>query len=436
MRLRPVFFWTHLTAGAVAGLVILIMCVTGVLLTYERQLYAWYDRGFQSAAVPAGATRLPMADLLARVQAQAPDAAPASVTIDARADAPVTIVAGTRTLYVDAYSGHVLGESRAQGVRRFMSSVKAWHRWLAVEGDGRPSARAVTGWSNLLFLFVVASGIYLWMPRAWTWSRVKAITLFNGRLRGKARDFNWHNVIGSWSAIPLLIVVLSAVPISFPWANAALYRAMGEQVPTAGGRDGGPGARAGAAGARGAEGNRPANAGGANQSGRNDAPAQGAATPDAGRRSEGGRGTAEADRAVIAVDGFDRWLARARQQEPDWRTISLRLPASSAAPLALAIDRGNGGQPQLRSTLTLARDGEVVGYEDFGSQTPARRARSIMRFAHTGEVLGLTGQTIAGLATAGGTVLVYTGIALAFRRFRAWLSRRSRPAAQDARNAA
>jgi hypothetical protein len=45
-----------------------------------------------------------------------------------------------------------------------------------------------------------------------------------------------------------------------------------------------------------------------------------------------------------------------------------------------------------------------------------------MRFAHTGEVLGLAGQTIAGMATAGGTVLVYTGIALAFRRLRAWLS--------------
>jgi uncharacterized iron-regulated membrane protein len=119
-------------------------------------------------------------------------------------------------------------------------------------------------------------------------------------------------------------------------------------------------------------------------------------------------------------------LARAAQQEPAWREISARLPESPRAPIAFGIDRGDGGQPQLRSTLTLDRAGAVVSYEDFSSQTPARRLRSIMRFAHTGEVLGLPGQTIAGVATAGSVVLVWTGIALALRRGRSWLSRRAR----------
>ena len=35
-QLRSVFFWSHLFAGVVAGLIILIMSVTGVLLAYER----------------------------------------------------------------------------------------------------------------------------------------------------------------------------------------------------------------------------------------------------------------------------------------------------------------------------------------------------------------------------------------------------------------
>jgi uncharacterized iron-regulated membrane protein len=102
----------------------------------------------------------------------------------------------------------------------------------------------------------------------------------------------------------------------------------------------------------------------------------------------------------------------------------VRIPESPRAPLAFAIDRGDGGQPQLRSTLTLDRAGTVVTYENFSSQSPARRLRSVMRFAHTGEVLGLPGQTIAGIATAGSVVLVWTGIALALRRGRSWLSRR------------
>jgi uncharacterized iron-regulated membrane protein len=43
--------------------------------------------------------------------------------------------------------------------------------------------------------------------------------------------------------------------------------------------------------------------------------------------------------------------------------------------------------------------------------------------SHTGEAGGLAGQTIAFLASAGGSVLVWTGIALAWRRFRSWRRR-------------
>ena len=61
----------------------------------------------------------------------------------------------------------------------------------------------------------------------------------------------------------------------------------------------------------------------------------------------------------------------------------------------------------------------------FDDLTRGRRWRSMLRFAHTGEVWGLTGQTMAGVASAAACVLVYTGFALAWRRFSAWRSRRS-----------
>ena len=45
MTLRKVLFWCHFTAGVCAGLVILLMSFTGVLLTYERQILAWAESG-------------------------------------------------------------------------------------------------------------------------------------------------------------------------------------------------------------------------------------------------------------------------------------------------------------------------------------------------------------------------------------------------------
>jgi uncharacterized iron-regulated membrane protein len=296
-------------------------------------------------------------------------------------------------LYLDAYSGRVLGEG-APGMRRFMSATRAWHRWLAVEGEGRPIARAITGWSNLIFLFIVASGFYLWFPRKWTWAHIRNLVLFNGKASGKARDFNWHNVLGVWSAVPLFIVVLTALPISFPWANALVYRAVGEEPPAARGREGGGGGRGG-----------------------------------------GREGRAEVPQAARQA-GLNPLVSRAEQQVSDWRTINLRIPESGRAPVVFAIDQGDGGQPQLRSTLTLDRaTGDVVTYEAFETQSLGRQLRSISRFAHTGEVLGIPGQTIAGLATAGGAVLVWTGLALAWRRWRAWIKRRAleraEPVAQE-----
>jgi hypothetical protein len=46
-----------------------------------------------------------------------------------------------------------------------------------------------------------------------------------------------------------------------------------------------------------------------------------------------------------------------------------------------------------------------------------------LRFAYTGEVYGLTGQTVAGVVTGGAVVLVWTGIALASRRLLATCKR-------------
>jgi len=371
MPLRRVFFWMHLTAGVCAGLVILTMSLTGAALMYERQILAWADSGYRSI-VPAHGGRLDVETLLARVLASNPSLQPSAVTVRADSDAPVVVAAGPRTLYVDAYDATVRGEASRTGARAAMSTLREWHRWLAMSGESRTTGRSITGWSNLIFLFIVCSGMYLWLPRRWAWQNVRSVVFFRGGLRGKPRDFNWHNVIGIWSAVPLFFVVLSAMPISFPWANAAVYRLVGENPPPA-------------------------------------------ARPNA----EAGSRTSNPEARRVNVDGLDSAFSTARRQVSGWRTVSVRLPASDAG-YVFTIDRGDGGQPHLRDTLTVAKSGEVVKFEPFSSQSLGRRLRSISRFTHTGEVLGIAGQTIAGLVSAGGVVLVWTGLALAIRRAIGW----------------
>ncbi len=385
MQLRPLIFWPHLVAGIIAGAIVLIMSVTGVLLAYEKQMIAWADE--RTAIAAAGREPLRQAQgrlspetLLARVTEQT-GTAPASLVM-VSAERPVLASVGTTTLLVDPYSGAVLGES-APRLRKFFRSVTDWHRWLAMSGESRATGKWLTGWANVLFLFLVLSGMYLWIPRVWSWRHVRPLIWFRRTETGKARDFNWHHAIGIWTAIPLALVVASAMPISFPWANALVYGIVGEDPP---------------------------------------APAT---------RSQ----SAPPNHAAGAVTGLDAAAAIAVRHVEDWRTITARMPASPSAPFVFTIDRGTAGQPQYRGTLTIARDG-AVRWEPFESLTPGRRLRSFSRFLHTGEVFGIPGQTIAAIASFGAVFLVWTGTALAVRRLWASVRRRQREEVREERPAA
>ena len=372
-RLRKIIFWCHLPVGVIAGVVILIMCVTGALLAYEKQITSWADtRGYRSAPPAAEARHLPVETLVAKAR-EARGANPSAVTLKSDPAAPAEIAFGREaTLFVNPYSGQVLGEG-SQRVRSFFRTVTDWHRWLGAKGDNRNVARAITGACNLGFLFLVVSGFYLWWPRSWNLKALRSITWFRRGLPGRARDFNWHNTIGFWCAPALFVIVISGVVISYTWAGNLVYRIVGE-------------------------------------------------TPPAPRANQQSQNTSTAD-LPTQINGA--WLV-AEQQVPDWRSISLQLPTSASAPLTFNIDSGTGGQPQKRGQLVLHRTtSAVTKWEPFSSYTRGRQLRSILRFAHTGEVAGIVGQTIAGIVTLGGAVLAFTGLALAFRRFYAWVSKRA-----------
>jgi uncharacterized iron-regulated membrane protein len=221
----------------------------------------------------------------------------------------------------------------------------------------------------------VLSGIYLWLPRMWKWAAFKSRLVFNSKATtAKARDFNWHHVFGIWSAIPLAVVVATAIVFSYPWANDLVYRLAGEEPP----RQGGGATR-------------------------------GAGQSEAGVIAPNG----------TAIDrlGYDALLARAAAHG-EWRTLTLNIPADPEAPtVRIGVDEGNGGQPHLRHTLTLdAATGAVATWAPFSSQTTGQKARSWIRFLHTGEALGIVGQTVAGLVSLTSVLMVWTGLALAWRR--------------------
>jgi uncharacterized iron-regulated membrane protein len=378
MPLRKIIFWLHLTVGILAGVVIFILSVTGVALAYQRQMLARAERGLRANDADAMRPSLPVSQLIANASASAGDTPASNVTLRSDPHAPVTIAFGReKTLFVHRTNGTVLGQG-ATGLRRALHTIENAHRWLMLDGDSRDTGKKITGVANLIFLFIVLSGLWIWVPKSK--KALRNAIWFRGGLRGKARDFNWHNVLGIWSFLPLVIVVFSGVVISYPWATRLVYRAFGSTPPPQQ-QQGGPGAERG--------GNRnPAD-------------------------------PAKLDRLFTAA------LAETHRAVPQWQSISLRLPLSSKGPVTINVDAANGTRPDKRSQLMLdPKTAEVVEHKTYAQQEAGQKARAWLRWLHTGEAGGVAGQTIAMLASLASAVLVWTGIALALRRFRGWISRK------------
>ncbi|MFH1500160.1 MAG: PepSY-associated TM helix domain-containing protein, partial [Verrucomicrobiota bacterium] len=212
--------------------------------------------------------------------------------------------------------------------------------------------------------------------------------------KGKYRDWNWHNVWGFWSLVPIIVMAATATVFSYPWANALVYKIVGEEVP----RRGGPPAAG------------------------DDAPAF--AQPDGAARL-----------------GYQAVFDRIAADTPGWTSITLRegLPRRRGGPGAGAgISPENDTRPKKRApqpySATVKADdsgpafastslvlnpftGDTLTRSGFGDLSTGRQARFWIRHLHTGYALGWIGQTIAALACIGGCILVYSGFALSWRRF-------------------
>jgi uncharacterized iron-regulated membrane protein len=333
--------------------------------------------------MPANATPLPVTALIESFRRTKPDANPLNLSISSDPAMPASIItASNETAFINPYTGEVLGEG-SQGIRKFFRVMTDWHRWLALSGKNRSIGKAVTGACNFVFLFLAVSGLYLWWPHKWTRGVLGAIAWFRAGLTSKARDFNWHHVFGFWLLVPLILIIVSAVVISYPWASRLVFRMAGSQMsmpagpPGRGGPQGGPLSR------------------GAMPGGRSDR-----------------------ERPPLQLDGIDGIVNDVQQKSEEWKSIGFQLPTAADKTIAFTVEKGSGGQPQLRSTVTVEKaSGKIIKSEGFDTMDPGLRARLWMRFVHTGEYYGISGQTIAGIASAAGIILVWTGFALTYRRF-------------------
>jgi uncharacterized iron-regulated membrane protein len=96
--------------------------------------------------------------------------------------------------------------------------------------------RKVVGWLGWAMFVSTATGLWLWWPR-----HAGVLKGLRWR-RGASQLFNLHHMVGFWVCLPLAVLSLTGVYISFPQSARALFGVEAPQQPA---RPGGPERRGG-----------------------------------------------------------------------------------------------------------------------------------------------------------------------------------------------
>lgn len=362
---RKILFWSHLAVGISAGIVIFIMSATGVLLTYEAQILEW-DEARHTVAPSANEQRLTTDQVLNIARSKHPDDNHFYIRWVNEEGRVIPVWAGSKSYLISPYSGEILQTGQSVIAKSF-HWITDLHRWLAFEGEQQKIAKEITAYSNLLFVFLIVSGAYLWFPRRMRWPLIKQHLFLKGTFKSKhAKHFTWHHVFGAWAIIPLFVIASTATIFHFHWANDTLYGLYDEEVP----------------------------------------------------------GPRQKREPVALIDGKQSYemLFRVAKHHAadngvsDWHSMWLEFGREKGN-TRFWIDPSLGNSYERAYALFLDNEtADVVKVKRGIDWSQGAQAWGVARFLHTGEYYGLVGQTVAGIASLAACFLAYTGFTLSWRR--------------------
>ena len=217
----------HLYLGLTAALVLSVVGVSGALLSYEKEMLRLINQDSYSVT-PTQDGKLPTAVLIERFLSQKEGAKILRITLsqDSHASAQIAVASKAHkkgeNIFVNPYTGEILPDVRGE---EFFHTVEDLHRRLMLHQVGKQ----LVGASVLILLFLLASGVYLYMPKI---KRGFALALkFNPKAKGRAFLYAIHGALGMWVLPLYLLASLSGLYWSYEWYNKALHAISGVEKP-------------------------------------------------------------------------------------------------------------------------------------------------------------------------------------------------------------
>ncbi|NJB36594.1 PepSY-associated TM helix domain-containing protein [Croceivirga sp. JEA036] len=224
----------HLWLGLVSGIIIFLVCLSGTILTFEKEIEVWFKEDL--AVVPSGAplslsTLTQNPNLTAKGQLNA-----VTIPTDPKEPYIFSIKENPKqrrgTNYqINPYTAALLAPQKT-AMDDFMFSMFKLHRWLLLDSKiGRP----IVGIATIIFLILSLTGIVLWFPNKLKWKYLKNGFKIKTNANWKRVNHDLHNTLGFYACLLILVMGLTGLCWSFEGYRTGLSAVLGTKVFNRGG---------------------------------------------------------------------------------------------------------------------------------------------------------------------------------------------------------
>lgn len=229
--MRKIFRNIHLWLSVPFGILITLICFSGAALVFEKEVMELCHRELYFVK-KVEAAPLPMEQLMTKVAATLPDSVSVTgvnISSDPERAYQVTLSKPRRaSMYVDQYTGEIMGKYERASFFNFMFRM---HRWLldSMKQDGGIFwGKMIVGTSTLMFVFVLISGIAVWWPR--TRKALKNSLKIVANKGWRRFWYDLHVAGGMYALVFLLAMALTGLTWSFQWYRTGFYKTFGVEV--------------------------------------------------------------------------------------------------------------------------------------------------------------------------------------------------------------
>lgn len=232
--LKKLNAWLHLWLGLASGLVVLIVSITGCLFVFQEEISQIIHKK-TLFVTPQSTPILPPSVLQAKAQTalgkdnpitymtfyRQPDRAWEFSAYKPGNDKAITFFGSIDyygSAFVNPYTGEITGIHDYE--HDFFVIVKYIHWSLLLNG---PIGEGIVGWSTLIFVILLITGLILWWPKKWTKSSREQSFKIKWSAKFKRVNYDLHNVLGFYSMLLALVIAFTGMVWAFKWFEATVY---------------------------------------------------------------------------------------------------------------------------------------------------------------------------------------------------------------------